>query len=750
MDRWLFSFIIANVSALIWYQLPPVWLVASMGITACVCLGLKRFILSGLLAGIVWAASVGHWYASWQLPQVELEQPLWVEGQVVSAANDKHRARFTLELTRFNGLSVRGVAPALRLSWRYPPDPVYSGQNLRLWVKLKPAHGSLNLGGFNYQRWLLANGIVATGYVKSDKNNRWLNSEYQWRQYWVNRLKESELPAKRWLLALSLGERSLLQDEDWQLLQSLGLSHLVAISGLHLGIVAGLGYAVLAWGLSFLMRQRQWFNGHSAALLGAAAVTLGYAYLSGFQLPVLRAWLMLVLFGALVIFRQYWSPRRFLLVSVTVFLLLFPLSLYSLSFWLSFGAIVIIGFIFWRWPTRRRRWNLANAMINLIKLQLGLSVLMMPLVVWQFGVVSWLAPLVNSLAVPVVSLLIVPACLLLVVGLMFWPSGALVGFEALGALLDWLMTGAQTLHHWDLSSTLLSQVSGAVWLCLALALVWFLLPPLPLHRGWGLILCLPLISYLLPAKAPYWQLDLVDVGQGLSVIVQSGSRALLYDTGPAYPSGYNAIDSHVLPLLHHEGITRLDHVFISHSDNDHSGGLDILRSHMPVAQLLTPEDNCIRGWQQQWQGLTLRVLWPPGPVHDSDNADSCVLNITGPNHSVLLTGDIGKTEELALLSGANEVLDATVLLVPHHGSNTSSSHSFIIRVLPELALFSAGFANRWDFPRAGVVQRYRQQNINTLSTHRQGQIRLRFYPDGRWQVLTYRRDLAPYWYHPRR
>ncbi|WP_088329038.1 DNA internalization-related competence protein ComEC/Rec2 [Lacimicrobium sp. SS2-24] len=744
MDVWRFSFITLSMTVLLWSALPPVWILPPLLIlTIILALYYQRWWLSGAFAAIFWMASVGHWQQAWQLPQTLIQKTVLIEGQVSTLTRTEPVQRFTLRLLSLENQSVpSGVF--IRLSYRNPSWPLKQGQRLRLAVRLKPPHGSVNLGGFNYQRWLFANGIKATGYVVQQTSNELIGGSISLRQQLRDNLAALELKHGAWLQALTLGYRGALEAEDWQLVQQTGVAHLIAISGLHLGIISGLSLSVLVWTSARVVRgSSEHANLLKWSMGGALIVAAGYAALAGFSLPTARAWVMLALVTWLWLSDRHWRPRQIVLSTLLIFILLFPLSLFSFSFWLSFSAIAIIWLVFWRWPVASAGLNWHSAMWVLLRMQLALSVMMLPLVAWEFNLVSVVAPLVNLLAVPLVTLLLVPLCLLGLALLVVWPGAARQVFSFTDTLLELGIAGLQWCANWQSASFAVRHIPLIVWIVLVVALI---IGCLPLSRWkWlvSLICCLPLLSWLPPSQAPYWMVRVLDVGQGLAVVVERRGRAILYDTGPAYPSGYNSADSHILPLLKRQGIRQLDRVFISHHDNDHAGSLGVLQRGIVINTIVDAETGCRQPWQEQWQGLSLKVLWPPTGYQDSENNLSCVLHISDGENTLLLPGDIDIDIEGILAAG--EAIQADILIAPHHGSNTSSSSAFIRAVAPKFVVFSQGYLNRWRFPDVAVAQRYHEQGTTGLQTSREGQIDFMIYAN-HIEVKTYRRDYAPYWY----
>lgn len=743
MDGWLFSFMTASALMLLFPALPVAWLLPVLLFGALWFAYGRHWVLSGLLTGVVWMASVGHWQLAWQLPNDKIRQVVIIEGRVETLLKPESSPRFTLRLTKFDEQSLwRDVR--VRLSWRDTDWSLEQDQVVRLAVRLRPPHSMLNMGGFNYQQWLFASGIRATGYVTNAPQNKLLAEGNSVRQWWLSRFAELDIEHRGWLAALSMGYRGWLEADDWSMVQRTGIAHLIAISGLHLGMVSAFIYGLVTLSLGpVLGRFRQRINLHKLALVTALLATLGYAALAGFSLPTLRAWLMLALFVMLLSSNLQWQPRRILLVCLALFVLLFPLSLLTVSFWLSFAAVLILYLVFWRWPTRGRGWAIGAALSVMLRVQLALSLLMLPLVAWQFGLVSWVSPLVNLFAVPFVTLLLLPLCLvaLLILGLHSEVGQWL--FALADKLVDMGLSAIAWLEAELQSALLLPAISAWIWLSVALAAIWLFMPRGLVPRSFGWLLLLPLVSTWLPSRSDAWHIEVLDIGQGLAVVVHRQGRALLYDTGPAYYSGSSAASAHVLPALRALGIRQLDWLFISHQDNDHAGGQADILEGVAVLQLMTNLGRCQADWQQQWQGLDLQVLWPQPGEYSSQNNQSCVLKISDGQNVLLLPGDIEKKVESRLV--ATEDLRAQILVAPHHGSATSSSTDFIQAVRPQHVVFSLARFNRWGFPRPEVVTAYQAAGAITYDTASSGQIRFKI-EAGQIQVQRLRHFAYNRWF----
>lgn len=748
MDKWIVSFISASFLSLLWTDIPSILIVSLFFVGGSVCLFKPRiYPLSGFLFGCFWMASVGHWQLNWQLPLSQLRQVNTVKGQITSLVTTQQHVRFNFSVAEINDDPIH-TSPEIRLSWRSPQWRLSQGQTLLLAVKLKPPRGLANEAGFNYQKWLYSQSIAATGYVRQDATNSLLENRRSLRQQLFDRIDQLPLENKRWINALSLGDRSGFSQEDWQLIQFTGIAHLVAISGLHLGIVASFAYVLFSTLVVLpVIKEKlpQKLNFHIVAMLFSALVSIFYAYIAGLQLPVLRACILLLIITVLSLSRSVWRPSQVLLLCLLAITVCFPMSLLSMSFWLSFSAVAILLFIFWRWPVNPTTKSLAFYIIQGVKVQVLLSLLMFPLIAIKFSFISLLAPLVNLFAVPLVTLLVVPLCLIGTLSLVLLP---MLG-ERILMVVDTVIGVALVL----LESTASMQFAVienktlplTVWVFACFFMLSWLLPFSKKIRWVSILFVLPLLSWLPQSADKNWRVDVLDVGQGLAVLISRSGRALLFDTGASYPSGFNMADTVIVPVLKSRGINRLDKVIISHFDNDHAGSLAALSKDIKIEQVISPRSLCHLGWQAVWQSLHIEVLWPENPVNDVKNNHSCVVRVFDHEHQVLLTGDIEKSAEQAIMARHRQLLSSDIMVAPHHGSNTSSTAQFLAAVKPSHTVFSEGFMNRWNFPSEEVVKRYLAIGSRLYSTSEHGQVSFIMQP-GNIRVIRHRLDTDPYWY----
>ncbi|MBO1519141.1 DNA internalization-related competence protein ComEC/Rec2 [Oceanisphaera pacifica] len=700
MDKRLFSVCCGIASIIIWPWLPS-WdwwipLACLMGIS-----WQKRPATACLLLGIIWSLCYSHWQLQWLHTPMLFQRGQLIAGTVDSVKVQEHnKSSLIVSLKRLNGQAL-SPTPRVLLSWYSEQAPPKTGEFFQSITQLRLPHSLHNPGSFNSARWLLGQGISARGSLTGTLSHQ-VRAE-SLRTQMVAHIKEetASLSAQPWLLALSVGERTGLSTQDWAMLRGLGISHLFAISGLHIGLVAGLG----------LLVGRLTGNPWVAAML-AASLALAYAWLAGFSVPTQRALLMLLLWLGVYCWGRFWSGRRILLLTMTLLLVMRPWLALDQGFWLSVLAVAAL-LVTTHWLGGRKIW----------RLQFGMTLLLLPLVMLIFGGVSGVSLPINLVLIPLFSLLFIP--LLLVAALFMLPAPAFA--SAIFNILDALFMPMIKALHW-LNDTL----SPWVWLSTYAQGVGFFILLLPLlllpKARWLMVLpvCVVLLQW---GAQPHWQVRVLDVGQGLSVLVTQGQRGLLFDTGNRFNSGFNMADGVILPLLRRLGIQQLDHLVISHNDQDHSGNRDYLARTLPIEQRwgAWPDgQQCRAGQQARWGALSLKVLWPKTITGHSNN-DSCVIHISDGVLSLLLTGDIEAKAEQALLASrtftqAPASLSAQLLVSPHHGSKSSSSKAFIEAVSPKWVVHTAGFNNRWGFPAPEVVTRFREQGAQQLITGELGMV----------------------------
>ncbi|MEE9494259.1 MAG: DNA internalization-related competence protein ComEC/Rec2 [Gammaproteobacteria bacterium] len=742
--------------------LPPLWCLAAIGFVAVI---LYFFRLSRLIAvlitGFLWSGIYATIILSDPIDADLLNRKVIVSGHIseIPKTYENGDIRFVFRLQAYRAGKQWILAnQQVLLYWRKPQAELTAGDNWQFQVKLKAAHGYANPGGFDRERWLFLRGIQATGSVKLSQHTLRQKAVQdmdinRWRESIATALTvSSDLDNVGLLRALAVGDKQSITHDQWTLLRETGTAHLVAISGLHVGIVSGLVILVVRvlWASSGLALA--WPAKKTAAVVGIIMSIL-YAILAGFDLPVQRALIMLNTWLLAILLNRDISPWRLLAIAMIAVLLLDPRGVLSPGFWLSFSAVGCIFYLL------SGRLNPGHKMIVSLKIQLLLAMGLLPVMIPVFHQITVIAPLANLIAVPLVTLLIVPLILLAIIFLVPFATAAHglidVADHLLSLLVHWLeivnTIGPGIIEHVPMNNFFMPL--------LALAVVLLLLPRglVIRYAGLMLIITLPFSAPDRPARGDVW-MSVLDIGQGLAVVVQTQTHTLLYDTGPAYPSGHNTAETVILPFLATAGIDYLDRFIISHSDNDHAGGAAMIVDQINTGQILTGEPEallpistraCLSGQHWQWDGVSFDMLSPDVSV--AGNNGSCVLRITDSSgKKILLTGDIEKPVEHHLIRQQAEQLQANILLVPHHGSKTSSSPGFINTVMPGIAIVPAGFMNRFHFPKDKIMSRYQNRGITLYITGEDGAVFVRSTVDAEtdldgFNVTTYRQQVPRYW-----
>ncbi|MDY0975811.1 DNA internalization-related competence protein ComEC/Rec2 [Massilia sp. CFBP9012] len=760
--------------------LPDARTLSACMLAAVACLflrGLPRMLTTGLLLGFCWAAFIAHLALSKALPHDDEGRDITVTGTIASLP---HRfdggVRFQFDVAHTETRNA-SVPPKIVLSWygATAADPafIHPGEHWRLVVRLQRPHGNANPHGFDYEAWLLEQGVRATGYVRpAGSRNERLDDWTPGAGYAIERARGylrarilSTLDGEPYagvIVALVIGDQRGIDQDDWDVFNRTGISHLVSISGLHITMVAGFA----AWIVASLWRRSFWTDAQlplrlpaqKAAALAGAMVALMYVLLAGFGVPAQRTFYMLAVVAAAVWCGRIASSSHVLCLALGIVVLLDPWAMLWPGFWLSFGAVAAILYACsGRLGERTRGWR--AGLLVAARTQWAVTIGLAPLTLLLFGQISLVSPLANAVAIPVISLFVTPL--------------ALVGSILPSPLADVVLGVAHLaieLLAWPLQR--LAAPALAVWTApaptpwmLALALygtAWMLAP-----RGWpqrwaGLAAWTPLLTQLPTAPPPgAFSVTAFDVGQGMALLVETHRHRLLYDTGPQYAPGASGATRVILPYLRGRGVGRLDTLVVSHSDLDHVGGADAVLQALEVDSLVSslPASHpvlrkakrtrrCAAGQAWTWDGVRFEMLGPdPGSYANprlKANARSCVLRVSAAGTAMLLAADIEAAQEAELLVTAGERLRAKVLLAPHHGSGTSSTSAFLAAVRPDLALFQVGHRNRYRHPKKEVVERYRAMGIDQMRTDQTGAITLDS-ADG-LIARAYRVEHARYWH----
>lgn len=657
-----------------------------------------------------------------------------LEGCIVSRVTTRYDlSRFIFESAERTPL---GRSVRYRLVWRTFKPPL-EGSCWRLTTRLKPPRGTRNATGFDYERWLFAQRICGLGSVKGESAQllprRSRHAFYiDARRRMFERLAHTAEPygSRALIVALGVGVRDLFETRDWTVLQRTGTAHLMAISGLHVGLAAMLGFGLGRYAPIYLVPSA---HPEARGAISALLMAVFYAALAGFAVSTVRALVMLVLWYAWRAAGLSVSAISTLFMTAALLLLTCPWMAADTSFWLSAVAVGAIALcVFGRSGVRRWRDRVQLA----CRIQLGVTFLMMPLTLMVAGGVSWVVVPVNLVLIPLFSVLVVPMVLVLLLTLLLAPHLAHWPAIVLGTSLDVIWQGLIWLAAQPWAFT--SVHSSSPWVAFPVVLlgVLVLLPRGFPGRHLAPVLALPLFVLRTPAvEEGNFRLDVLDVGQALAVVIQTRSHHTVYDTGNAWPGGDSA-DQTLVPFLRSRRVSKLHTVVISHADRDHAGGASTLLQQLPGAAVWVGEfvpgvadaRSCVTGQAWSVDGVSFEFLHPPSPEAYEGNQQSCVLLIRGKRHTALLTGDLGGALERRLLDRlpAHAV---DVVIGAHHGSLSSSDARFVQHLQSRFVVFSNGFANQWGMPRPEIVERWRAAGTEVLTTAESGH--LRFAPDRR-------------------
>ncbi|HIG40459.1 MAG: DNA internalization-related competence protein ComEC/Rec2 [bacterium] len=722
------AFVLATMAVVLLPILPDVRFLA---ILLSICgLGLmfpRLRLLCGFVLGITFSLNAAH-HAEQNRLSVELQgENILIEGYVRSLPQIRTGSvKFIFQIVDSRAKNAKLAPCLISLSWysRGSARLPRPGEKWRLLVRLVRPHGSINTGLFNYEGWLLANGISATGYVREDVRNRLIttagfNSLHHQVRRKLRHIIKTRLPddsIRGVLLALMIGESAQISKSVWQTLSDTGTNHLMIISGLHIGLVAGIVLGLCRILIRPITRYWQPLAG-----LSALGLTFIYGSIAGLGLPVQRALVMVAigLLGLLV--RRnipVWLMFMYALLAVTV---INPFASLGAGYWLSFGAVASLIFVF----SGRREGadGLIEKLRALIKTQWVVFVAMAPLLICWVMQVSLVAFIVNLIAIPIVGICIVPTLLLCLPLLLIGIEPGFVLLELAYQLLGWFIESLRWVADFDL--VFRKPSTNLLFVALASLGSLILLLPKGLVPRWpGLVLLLPLITTLESTVPPgEVVVNVLDVGQGLSVVIKTRQHVVVYDAGPAFGAGFDAGEQIVAPSVRLQGSNEIHTLVVSHSDIDHAGGVRGLERQLTVRQKITGHTTgstlgCRLG--QDWQLDQVRFSILLGNLEASDNNQSCVLLVEANDFAMLLPGDIEAFSEEILTQLELPFID--IMVAPHHGSLSSSTPAFLNHVNPSLIIVSAGYLNRFQHPHPRVLARYQARDIGILNTATSGAI----------------------------
>lgn len=738
--------------------LPPPWAcaVTMVGALAMIWRCGRARAVGWCALGLAWACWRGAVAMEARLPHALEGQDIQVSGRIVGLpVADAAATRFVMQVEQASSSGTPvSLSGRIIVSWYRTTSTVTPCSRWQLSVRVKRPRGLINPGGGDSERSALEKGTVATGYVRDGAGNTMLGTVHGCIddvRDGISRAIARQVPTQRdaaLLQALAVGDTRGLTQRDWEIARANGIPHLLAISGFHVGVAAVLGVwltrlAYLLWPALGLRVPRL-----QVAAAMALLMAMIYSALAGFGLPTVRSLLMIAVVALARCLRRQPSGVQSLSLALVVVLLFDPLSVLSAGFWLSF---VGVGFLMVCLTVRGR--GLRGFVHELSAAQLATTVSLLPLTMWFFGQASLVGALSNLIAVPFVSLVIVPGTLIATFLLGACPPLAGPVFRLTGWLAHaqwWLL---ERMADWPGAHWYLPEVRLVALVLAMLGALWLWAPRGMPMRWLGGLLFLPLLwsRQALPAEGGF-QVWMLDVGQGLSVLVRTRHHALLYDAGARYPSDFDLGDAVVLPSLRALGIPQLDLLVTSHADNDHAGGMPVVAAAFPGAEhvsgeperLTIPAAGCPQGRAWSWDGVTVTVL-ASGSSAGPSNDRSCVVLVQGKGGRMLLTGDISSRVEPAVAAGLVPG-PPLVLSVPHHGSRTSSGGAFIQSAQPMLALISSGWRNRFNHPHPLVIQRYEAASVPWLNTATAGAIQVDFPADGPpFVAARWRERQSRYW-----
>lgn len=732
----LLSLIIGLLSLRFFPTLPSLSVCITLGCFGGLLLPWRLYPLGMLLIGIAWGCYSGLQAMDDRLDSQLDGRTLWIDGTITGLPEQSEQViRFQIEEAVANKVKLPSN---IRLSW-YNGTPVVTGERWRFKVKLKYPRGTVNPYSFDYEAWLTAKHIGATGSVKQAQRLQ----ESKSLSYWRYALREKIISHTKsdqsvGLVALVLGDGSGLSRQQWQILQETGTIHLMVISGQHITLLAGFVYFLVA-GLARLgwwPRRLPWLP----FACGLAMVSaLLYGLLAGFEVPVQRACIMLAFVLLWRLRFRYLGVFTPFLMALAVVLIADPLVSLQAGFWLSFSAVAILLLTF------SGRLGRSNWWFSVIKVEWGITIGLTPILLMLLLPISLTGPIANLIAVPIVSFIIVPFALV---------GTLLIAIPYVGSFF--LVLAGYTLKLLFVILAFIADIVPAWvapipnWWSVLLAILGVLLILLPrgaLIRVFGIVFCLPvLFNHTSQVKENRAEVTVFDVGQGLSVLIKTKKHYLLYDTAPSF-GDFNLGERIVLPSLQRQGIKRLDKIIVSHADTDHSGGLQPISRRLIVNELITGEPDKLvsslalhachaQSWT--WDGVVFST-WQWSKANNG-NDSSCVLLVEANGEKLLLTGDISSKAEQRWLEEVPTKVNW--LLAPHHGSKNSSSKQFLVVAKPDRVIISRGWLNPFHHPNPLTLIRYQKIGAKVEDTAIAGALTIRL---GEFLPVLRARDTKYFW-----
>ena len=726
------------------------------------------FLLASSL-GFLWAAAFATIRLSDALPKEWEQKSINVVGVIATLpeiTEKGERFQFDVEKNLTQGakvpkhISLNFYGESNTLS---TVNHFHAGERWQFSVKLKRPHTTYNPHGYDFEGWALENNIRAMGSISNKSGYKKLNN-FVWRPGYLVELWREKVgnhitqilankPYAGVIRALVVGDDSQITQAQWSVYLRTGVNHLMSISGLHITMLAGLAFAIAA----FIWRRMPFLvlcmpTRKAATIIGLFVAVL-YALLAGMSVPTQRTLYMLITFAAALLFSRNLAISRALAIALIVVVLLDPWATISAGFWLSFSAVAIIAYV------SVGRLAATHWLREAINTQWAVTIGLLPLIIVIFGQSSIISPLANTFAIPIISLVVVPLAI----------AGSLIHVDFILQMAHFILeicmqglTWLATLPTWQQAAPPMWAMGTAVF-----GVLWLLLPRGFPQRWLGLILLLPLFFVSSPRPMQgAMQVAVLDIGQGLSVIIKTTNHTFLYDAGSKYNEQSDAGGRIVVPYLRGEGIKKLDGFMVSHNDIDHSGGAPSVLAQMPLgwfASSFTQSDSmilpanalkCFAGQHWQWDGVSFEVLYPSWQSYDdeslSDNNRSCVVKVTSQFGSILLTGDIEEMAETRLLEANIDKVHSDVLVAPHHGSKTSSTVGLVQAVGAKHIIFTVGYLNRFKHPKPMIEKRYEESGAWLYRSDYNGALLIDFTPktnvQPNMQILAWRQAQPRYWH----
>jgi competence protein ComEC len=703
-------------------------------------------------AGFIWSTFVAHNLLSNKLPSELETKDILITG-VISSIPEKinRRTRFELSVNSVFYKNKHYSSPKkIVLNWYGDTPKLIPDDKWQLIVRLKRPFGYQNPGGFDYEAWMFQNKIDAKGYVRKSKLNKLIQEQrsifsFTRTRYILKHEIQSIIKSKNRsiILALLIGDKSEISQTQWQVFRKTGTSHLIAISGLHIGLIAGLVFFITRWLWGYYSFGIEKIPSPKIAAIFAIISAVIYSALADFSLPTQRALIMLCVIMSSILFDVRAQSWKTLAIALFLVLIISPFAVMNPGFWLSFFAVGLILYF-----SQLNKSKMTSVIYNWSLIQFVISLGLLPLVLLFFNESSIISPVANFIMVPVFSFIIVPLVFLAGCVILIFPYVSHLILMLVTFFLDKLWIFLKYLADLQFSTIQINYLPLSVFIFICVGTVLLLLPRKFPTKYLALVFFMSL--FFIKVEKPETntvKITLLDVGQGLSVVVQTQQHVLVYDTGPRYSESFNTGKVVVMPFLKSRGISKIDMIIISHSDNDHIGGLKSIVNTINVGKILssvpkkvklnlkiknTPSiDYCNSGSSWKWDGVKFEIFHPGIDSSLKNNNASCVLKVSivasnlremNSGNSILLTGDIEAEAEYEIIEKQKQTISANIIIAPHHGSKTSSTDEFINIINPEYVLYPVGYRNRYHFPARSVSQRYQDHDVIEYSTSKFGAI----------------------------